>query len=162
LEPNSVSSGDGRPPQPRAHWRALERMYLAAPVNAYYQPSIEIGDGRARINMPVRPSSFHAAGALHGSVYFKALDDAAFFASQSIEQEAFVLTARFELELLSPVTRGVLEAHGEVVERGERIEATATLEVGSRPVASGRGTFARGGTLLAEVPAYQLSEQLLA
>jgi uncharacterized protein (TIGR00369 family) len=145
-----------------AHWRALERMYLAAPVNSYFQPSIEIGDGCARVNLPVRPSSFHAAGALHGSVYFKALDDAAFFAAQSIERETFVLTARFELELLAPVTRGVLEARGEVTEAGERIEATASLELAGRAVARGRGIFARGRTPLAVVPAYQLAEQLLA
>jgi hypothetical protein len=44
-------------------------MYLAAPINDYFRPSIELAPGRARITMPVRRSSFHAAGALHGSVY---------------------------------------------------------------------------------------------
>jgi hypothetical protein len=35
----------------------------------------------------VRPDFFHAAHAVHGSVYFKALDDAAFFAVASLVQE---------------------------------------------------------------------------
>jgi acyl-coenzyme A thioesterase PaaI-like protein len=44
-------------------------MYLAAPINDYFRPRIELATGRARITMPVRRSSFHGAGALHGSVY---------------------------------------------------------------------------------------------
>jgi len=146
----------------RAQWRALERMYLSAPVNHYFQPSIEIEAGRARISMPVQPSSFHAAGALHGSVYFKALDDACFFAAQANEPAAFVLTACFEVELLAPVTHGVLEAAGEVVADGRQIEAAATLEVGGALVARGRGSFARSGTGLDEVASYRPAEELLA
>ena len=56
----------------------------------------------------------------------------------------FVLTTRFEVELLAPVTEGVLEALGEVVEENRRIEATATLKVMDETVARGRGEFARG------------------
>lgn len=29
------------------HFRRLERLYLAAPTNAYYRPTIRIGEGRA-------------------------------------------------------------------------------------------------------------------
>ena len=28
------------------HYRKLERMYLSAPVNAYYAPSIRVSEGR--------------------------------------------------------------------------------------------------------------------
>lgn len=50
--------------------------------------------------MPVKPSSFHAAGALHGSVLFKALDDAAIFAVYSVEPEVLVVTTSFTTYLL--------------------------------------------------------------
>ena len=35
---------------------------------------------------------FHAAGAGHGTIYFKMLDDAAFYAANSMVEEQFVLT----------------------------------------------------------------------
>jgi acyl-coenzyme A thioesterase PaaI-like protein len=35
----------------------------------------------------------HSIHAVHGSVYFKALDDAAFFAVNSLVEDVFVLTA---------------------------------------------------------------------
>jgi uncharacterized protein (TIGR00369 family) len=142
------------PDKTGAHWRALERMYLGANVNRYFQPTVEIGEARARVTIPVQESSFHAAGALHGSVYFKALDDAAFFAAQSLEAEVFVLTATFEIEFLAPVTAGTLDAVGEVVERGHRTIATAVATVDGRQVARGRGEFARGRMRLDEVPGY--------
>jgi uncharacterized protein (TIGR00369 family) len=130
-------------------------MYLGAPVNAYYRPTLEIAEGRARVTIPVQPTSFHAAGALHGSVYFKALDDAAFFAAQSLGPEVFVLTATFTIEFLAPVTSGVLDAVGEVVERGRRTIASAVATVDGEEVARGRGEFARGRTPLAGVPRYE-------
>jgi len=48
------------------------------------------------------------AHAMHGSVYFKCLDDAAFFAANSIVQEVFVLTVTFNVVLLRPVAAGAL------------------------------------------------------
>ena len=39
---------------------------------------------------------------LHGSVYFKAFDDAAAFAVYSVEREVFVVTASFRTYLLAP------------------------------------------------------------
>ncbi len=139
---------------PPVHLRALERMYLGAPVNEYFQPTIELDPGHARITMPAQPSSFHAAGGLHGSVYFKALDDASFFAAQTTEPEVFVLTARFEIEFLAPVRGGVLEAIGEVTGENHRVQATATLFLAGEEVARGRGEFARGGPRLADVASY--------
>jgi uncharacterized protein (TIGR00369 family) len=146
---------DCRVTAPAAHFRSLERMYLGAPVNEYFQPTIELDPGNARITIPVQPSSFHAAGALHGSVYFKALDDAAFFAAQTTEPEVFVLTARFEIEFLAPVREGVLEALGEVTGESHRVEAAATLLVAGTEVARGRGEFARGGPKLTDVNSYR-------
>ncbi len=59
------------------HHRKLERLYAAAPTNVYYRPIISVGAGVAEIQIDVRADFFHAAAAVHGSVYFKLLDDAA-------------------------------------------------------------------------------------
>lgn len=75
-----------------AHHRKLERMYLGAPINRYFRPRIEIGDGRAAVSIPIREEFFHAAHAAHGAIYFKALDDAAFFAANSLVEDASTST----------------------------------------------------------------------
>ncbi|HEY0591398.1 MAG TPA: PaaI family thioesterase [Thermoanaerobaculia bacterium] len=102
------------------HWRKLERLYLGAPTNAYYKPAIRVGDRTAEISIEVRPDFHHAAGAVHGSVYFKLLDDAGFFAANSIVPEVFVLTSSFTVHLLRPVASGRLTAVGEVLNAGAR------------------------------------------
>ncbi len=127
------------------HYRRLERAYLQAPTNAYYRPSIQVGHGTAEIVIPLRPEFYHAAHAVHGSVYFKALDDAAFFAANSIVHDVFVLTVSFNLYLLRPVVAGELRARGRVVSASRRLivaEAEAVDDDG-KPVARGSGTFMR-------------------
>ncbi len=56
------------------HFRKLERMYASAPINAYFAPTLHVSDACADVSITVRPEFFHAAHALHGSVYFKALE----------------------------------------------------------------------------------------
>lgn len=102
------------------HWRKLERLYLGAPTNAYYRPAIHVGDRIAEISIEVRPDFHHAARAVHGSVYFKLLDDAGFFAANSIVEDVFVLTSSFTIHLLRPVVSGRLTATGEVLSAGAR------------------------------------------
>ena len=53
------------------HFRRLERMYALAPINRYFQPVLRISEARAELTIPVKTDFFHAAGAVHGSVYFK-------------------------------------------------------------------------------------------
>jgi uncharacterized protein (TIGR00369 family) len=128
-----------------AHFRRLGRLYQAAPTNAYYQPRLTVGEGWAEVVIPVRPEFFHAAGAVHGSVYFKALDDAAYFAANSLVEDAFVLTASFNLYLTRPISEGEIRGRGDVVHRSQRLivaESALTDERG-RPIARGSGTFLR-------------------
>src|SRR5437660_10506789 len=77
------------------HFRKLERMYAAAPINQYFRPALTVSEGRAEVTMAVQSDFFHAARAVHGSVYFKAMDDAAFFAVNSLVSDVFVLTVTF-------------------------------------------------------------------
>jgi acyl-coenzyme A thioesterase PaaI-like protein len=88
------------------HYQKLERMYRGAPCNEYYRPDIAIARGTAEVSIPVRPQLFHPAGAVHGSAYFKALDDAAFFAVNSLIEDLFVLTVSFNVHLTRPISCG--------------------------------------------------------
>ena len=65
-------------------------MYLSAPANVYFRPSISIEAGACEVRLDVRDDFFHAAHAVHGSVYFKLLDDATFFAVASEVDDVFV------------------------------------------------------------------------
>lgn len=139
------------------HWRRLERMYLTrATINEYFKPGLEVGDGKAEVRIEVDPKFFHAAGAVHGSVYFKAMDDAAFFAANSVVEDVFVLTTNFNIHLLRPVTEGTLIAKGTLVsETRSLLIADAELEdENGRLLGRGTGTFMKSRMLLADVPGY--------
>ncbi len=94
------------------HFQALENMYLNAPINAFYDPRIEVSDAEAIVEIEVSEKLFHSAEAVHGSVYFKMLDDAAFFAASALEREVFVLTTSFTTYLPRPVSSGLLRSVG--------------------------------------------------
>jgi uncharacterized protein (TIGR00369 family) len=127
------------------HHRKLERMYLAAPINRIYQPGITIREGECEITCEARPELHHAAGGVHGSVYFKMLDDAAFFAFASVVRDVFVLTASFHVSLLRPIGVGTMRAAGRVVRASSTISvAEAVLyDPDGKEAARGVGDFAR-------------------
>lgn len=138
------------------HFRKLERMYLSAPINEFYSPSISISQGQASIETEVKSELFHAAGSLHGSVYFKLLDDAAFFAVNSLVRDVFILTVSFNIYLTRQVTQGVLVARGKVVSRSSNYYvADSVLTVGDKEVARGSGSFLRSKVALAGVKSYR-------
>ena len=137
------------------HFKALENMYLAAPVNKYHQPKIKVSDSRSEISITLKESMYHSAGAVHGSVYFKLLDDSAFFAANSLEKEFFVLTSSFTTYLLKPVIDGELTAVGKVVStsRSQWIVESIVYYHGSE-VARGSGVFVRGKYPLQKAKGY--------
>ena len=127
------------------HFRKLERMYASAPINEHFQPVLSVRSGAAEVRIQLREDFHHSAGAVHGSVYFKALDDATFFAANSIVETVFVLTAQFELDLLAPVSDGRILATARVTgEDARRIYAEGELvDEAGQILARGRGAFAR-------------------
>lgn len=138
------------------HHRRLERMYHTAPANQDHEPTLEVQDGRAVVEMPVETSMFHAADAVHGAWVFKLLDDAAFFAASSRVTDAFVLTVDFDVHLLAPVTSGPMRGQAEVVHEG-RSSLLADAQVfdgDGDQVARGTGSFVKGSTPLAEIDGY--------
>ncbi len=132
------------------HFQKLERMYVSAPINAVVLPSITVEEGGATVAFEAAPALFHSAGALHGSLVFKALDDAAFFAAQSLVLEAFVLTVQFTVYFLRPIAGGTLRASGHVTHRSRRLllaDAEAR-DADGRLVGRGTGQFMTGSTPL--------------
>jgi len=134
-----------------SHYRKLENMYLGAPINRLYEPTIEIAEGTTEISIPVQDKFFHAAGALHGSVYFKLLDDACFFAVNSLVEDVFVLTVGFTTYITRPVTQGRLTSRGKAVHAGKNLFLAEAVITGSggKEVGRGNGSFMKGKTALA-------------
>jgi uncharacterized protein (TIGR00369 family) len=127
------------------HYRKLERLYASAPINDYFRPELRVSEGQAEVTMPVRPDFFHAAQAIHGAVYFKALDDAAFFAVASLVTDVFVLTVTYNVYFTRPVSEGTLRAVGRVVHRSKHLFlAEAELfTADGKQAARGSGSFMR-------------------
>jgi len=127
------------------HFRRLERMYHGAPINRFFEPVIHISEGRAEITMAIKRDFFHAANAVHGSVYFKALDDSAFFAANSLVSDVFVLTVTYTVYLTRPISEGEMRASGRVVHRSKNliIADAELLDSSDRQIARGTGTFMR-------------------
>ena len=137
------------------HFKHLEQMYLAAPINELYKPTISISKGHCVIEMEVNPHFFHAANALHGSVYFKKLDDAAFFAANSVIEDVFVLTGTFTTRLIRPVNEGKLIAKGELIEQDDnRLIAKSKLFNNKKLVATGEGVFIKSKMALNNLEGY--------
>ncbi|WP_233571930.1 PaaI family thioesterase [Halosegnis longus] len=132
------------------HYEKLERMYLSSPTSEDYDADIDITEGEATVTVPVQEKQFHAAGGVHGSVYFKVLDDAAFFAVNSLIEDVFVLTTNFNVHLTRPVSEGEIRAEGRVVNENPRQligEAVAYDDDGNQ-IARGSGTFAKSNSEL--------------
>jgi len=139
-----------------SHYQKLTTMYLNAATNRYYKPSITIGRGTADIELPVRDDFMHSAGSVHGSVYFKMLDDAAYFAASSVIVDAHLVTASFTIYFFRPVFGGVLKASGKLAHRSTRL-IIATSEVfdeRGKIVAQGSGTFMKTAIPLDEKVGY--------
>ena len=143
------------------HYRALERLYGSAPVNALFPSRLEIvGAGRSRITFDITRDVFHAANAAHGTVYFKMLDDAAFYAANSLATDRFLLTTSFNLHFTKPVREGSVIAEGQWVSGRKRVfVAEARLVDGDgEEIGRGTGTFMRSRIALSSLPGYRAGE----
>jgi len=142
----------------QAHFRALESLYAAAPINRLFSSRLEIPEsGVARIHFDIDERYYHAGGAAHGTSYFKMLDDAAFYACNSLVSDRFLLTTAFNLLFTRPLKAGPVIAEGKWVSGQRRVfvgEARLIDEHGEE-VARGTGTFMRSSIALAGLPGYR-------
>lgn len=150
---------DGYPVAPGAelHYRALERLYVSAPINQKFASRLHIpAEGQARLEFTVTPEDYHAAGAAHGTIYFKMLDDAAFYAANTLVTDRFLLTTSFNLHFSRPLRAGTVTADGRWVSGRRRVfvaEARLVDEEGEE-IGRGTGTFMRSRIALSSLPGY--------
>ena len=150
------------PPEPptgeAAHFRALEALYGSAPINSAFRSVLRItGPGTARIEFEADPAHFHAAGAAHGTLYFKMMDDAAFYACNSLVSDRFLLTTAFNLVFTRPIKAGPVIAEGRWISGKRRVfvgEARLILDDGEE-AARGTGTFMRSHIALSGLDGYR-------
>ena len=140
------------------HYRNLESMYLAAPINDIFKPTITIEESAAVIEIELNEQYHHAAGGVHGSVYFKMLDDAAFFAANSLEGRFFVLTASFTTDFLKPVSVGKMRSVGRVTSyKKHKIFAEAVVyDADNNEIGRGNGLFVRSRMPLQDAAGYNV------
>jgi uncharacterized protein (TIGR00369 family) len=141
-----------------AHYRALESLYAQAPINRFFESSLEIPEaGVARIHFTIDERHYHAGGAAHGTSYFKMLDDAAFYAANSLVTDRFLLTTAFNLLLTRPLKVGPVIAEGRWISGKRRVfVADARLiDADGEEAARGTGTFMRSRIALAGLPGYR-------
>ena len=143
----------------KEHCQKLESMYLRANVNTkiYDTTECRIDEGTSEIKLTVADKYFHALGAIHGSVYFKLLDDAAFFAVNSIVQDVFVLTTSFNINLVRPISQGKIKAVGKVkfISKNHYVAESTLYDENGKEAAYGTGTFAKSKVNLCENLGYK-------
>ena len=140
-----------------AHFRALESLYRHAPVNDLFRSELEIvEEGFARIRFEVGEQLFHAAGAAHGTIYFKMMDDAAFYACNSLVTDRFLLTTAFNLLFTKPLRQGPAVAEGRWASGRRRVFVAEARLIDSTGEEAGRGTgtFMRSRMPLSSLPGY--------
>ena len=139
------------------HHRALERLYAAAPVNTLFASRLVIEkEGASRIEFDVTEAVFHAAGAAHGTLYFKMLDDAAFYAANTLVTDRFLLTTSFNLHFTKPVREGTVVAEGRWVSGRRRVFVAESRLVDAEgdEIGRGTGTFMKSRIPLSSLDGY--------
>ena len=133
-------------------------MYRSAPINTLFDSRLDVTEpGSATIRFTVGPQLYHAAGAAHGTIYFKMLDDAAFYAANSLVSDRFLLTTAFNLHFTRPMREGPMIAEGKWISGKRRVfvaEARIVDQLGEE-FARGTGTFLRSHIALSGLDGYR-------
>ena len=142
------------------HYRKLENMYLfSALINKeiYQGIQLHVSKEHAELLLKIEPKYFHAANSLHGSVYFKMLDDAAFFAVNSIVFDVFVFTVSFNIQMLRPVKAGLIRSVGELKFKSANlfIADASLFDENNKLVGRGTGNFMKSKIELNENIGYK-------
>lgn len=151
---------DGAPSGAEAHLRALESLYDSAPINRLFQSRLSLEEaGKSIIRFDVSNETFHAAGAAHGTLYFKMLDDAAFYAANGLVTDRFLLTTAFNLHFTRPMRDGKARAEGRWISGKRRVFVAEARIIDSdgEECARGTGTFMRSHIPLAGLEGYKFA-----
>ena len=152
--PPDIASGAGA----KAHLRSLESLYDSAPINRLFESRLALATaGQSRIHFTVSTSAFHAAGAAHGTLYFKMLDDAAFYAANSLVTDRFLLTTAFNLHFTRPMREGAMIAEGKWISGKRRVFVAEAriIDGDGEEYARATGTFLRSHIALSGLDGYR-------
>ena len=141
----------------RAHLKALEALYDSAPINRLFESTLELAKaGESRIHFAIAGHTFHAAGAAHGTLYFKMLDDAAFYAANGLVSDRFLLTTAFNLHFTKPMREGAMIAEGRWISGRRRVFVAEAriVDAHGEECARGTGTFLRSHIALSGLDGY--------
>ena len=144
------------------HWRALEGLYASAPINGLFASRLTVAaEGVAQIAFDITPECFHAGGAAHGTIYFKMLDDAAFYAANTLVTDRFLLTTSFNLLFTRPLKLGRVLAEGRWISGRRRVLVAEArlIDADGEEVGRGSGTFMRSSHALASLAGYAINAQ---
>ncbi|PLX98504.1 MAG: hypothetical protein C0623_12580 [Desulfuromonas sp.] len=85
------------------------------------------------------------------------LDDACYFACQSIEKECFLVTSNFNIQFIAPVTSGIMLVRAQVnaTTRNVRFASGEIFDQKNRLVATGNGSFMPSRLKLSEEVGYR-------
>jgi uncharacterized protein (TIGR00369 family) len=139
------------------HYRKLENMMHGASFVKLTGAKVSVQKGQACITLPVKKDFFHAAGAMHGSLYFLALDNASFFAASSLVEDVFVLTTSFTTYITRPVSEGIVKSIGKVVNQNHSqfICESILYNSSDQEIARANGIFVRSKIPLSEKIGYK-------
>ena len=139
------------------HLEFMQKMYAKAPINGLFNEHIIDYDeeGNTTIRFTPKGTHCHTMMSLHGSGYFKLLDDAAFFAAQAQDSENFIFTTSFNTYMVRPVVPGTpLVSKGRVTNASKSLiiaEARLEEEATGKLVGSASGTFQKSPHLLSRL-----------
>lgn len=142
-----------------SHLRALESLYASAPINRLFDSRLHLPEaGRSTIRFTVEEEHYHAAGAAHGTLYFKVLDDAAFYAANGLVSDRFLLTTAFNLHFTKPMRTGEAVAEGRWISGKRRVFVAEAriVDAGGEECARGTGTFLRSHIALSGLAGYRV------
>jgi uncharacterized protein (TIGR00369 family) len=127
-------------------YKQLVKMYLDAPIQKLYPGiSMTVAKHQAEITLPTGESFHHAGKSMHGSVYFRLLDDACYFSAMSVVKDCFLLTKSFNIEFLRPHIEGKITANARLIEEdNEKFYCEGELfNDAGKIIARGSGVFVR-------------------
>ena len=134
----------------KKHFKNIINGYSNAPINQLFKPKMKLSLGQCEIEMKISKNFHHSANSLHGSIYFKMLDDAAWGASNTYIDDVFLFTYNFNIYLTKPVSSGIIISKGKVTDKKDgKIKAKSILyDSKNNEIARGDGLFMKSKYLL--------------
>ena len=135
--------------QREAHFENLERRYLAAPCNEFFDAGVRISDGAAEIVIEVRGRFLDAEETVHVSVCFAALADSALLAVNSLVEKTSVVPVNFKIQLTGPMTGNEIIARSRFLGMSGQHYLAESILMNSegREIGTGNGAFMEQVTL---------------